>query len=526
MQVVIFDAPDFSRKRLSAEVCVEPCFPENLQSDRRRSGPLTILLSLAILLLQLVKPSFAQSEQHSVTSEQARISRLEQKLDLLEEANHRLEDEIRDLKTQSSDKDSSPTSTSPIEVSPHVQESLAQIASAEPYRVTYDQGFAILPKSPEDTPFSLKINSQNIFRYEGFQREKSTWTDSAGNQNRISDTSSFQIPRGRLILSGMVFDPNLSYLFNIDYNTVNSNPIGFRAYELSYRFSRAFELHVGQSKVPGTREWLESGFAPLEGPDRSMATTFFRPSLSQGVWITGNPLEGVHYHAMMSNGFNTLNLSRSQLNNRFCWSGSSWWEPWGDYGRGYADLENHAEPVIRLGSSYTFALGQGSQSDSDAVENSSIRLSDGTVITQLGALAPGVTLQSYDVSLGALDVSLKYRGLSLSTEWFAQDLSSLKGNGPLPLSSTQAYGGFVQGGYFVLPQTLEVYSRGSFVTGRYGSGSETAGGINWFVIPGKSHLRFTIDAAWLESSPASQNRTGYEAGQTGILVRTQITATY
>ena len=58
----------------------------------------------------------------------------------------------------------------------------------------------------------------------------------------------------------------------------------------------------------------------------------------------------------------------------------------------------------------------------DAVENSPIRLSDGTVITTPGALAPGVTLQTYDVSLAALDLSYKYHGLGLSTELYFQEL--------------------------------------------------------------------------------------------------------
>ena len=182
--------------------------------------------------------------------------------------------------------------------------------------------------------------------------------------------------------------------------------------------------------------------------------------------------------------------------------------------------------MIRLGGSYTLAPGRGSPTDSNAVENSSTRLSDGTLISETGAFAPGVTLLSYDLSLAAVDLAFKYRGLSLSTEWFAQNLSALQGDGPLPLSSTQAYGGFVQGGYFVLPQKVELYSRASFVTGEYGSGSEVAGGLNWFILPGRSNLRFTFDTAWLESSPADQNRTGYAAGQTGLLIRTQIIATY
>jgi hypothetical protein len=394
------------------------------------------------------------------------------------------------------------------------------------FRVDYDNGFAILPRDPDETPYSLRIRNQNMFRYDGFARAEPSWTDSAGNQLPINNSSYFGIPRGRLIFSGDAIMPRLSYLLNIDYNSVTNQPIGFRAFWLSYRFSKAIELYVGQSKVPGSREWIESAFAPLQSADRTMATTFFRPSLSQGMWITGEPLDDVFYHAMVSNGFNTLNLQPEQLNNRFAWSGSAWWEPWGDFGRGYSDLQHHQEAAIRLGGCYTYALGNGSQTASDAVENSPIRLSDGTIITMPGALAPGVTLLSYDVSLAAIDMAWKYRGVSLSSELYFQNLLGLQGNGPLPIASTSAFGGFVKGGWFVVPRETEVYARTSYVTGAYGSGYELGGGFNRFFLPGKDNLFFTCDAAWLENSPAGQNRTGFVAGQTGLLMRAQIVAAY
>ena len=383
----------------------------------------------------------------------------------------------------------------------------------------------IRPSDLDASPFSLKINNQNTFRYTGFARDKTSWTDSAGNVNPIFSSSNFSIPRGRLIFSGNAFLPDLSYLLNIDYNTVTSNPIGFRAYSLSYKFSRGLEMHLGQNKVPGTREWLASSFDAQEGPDRSMATTFFRPSLSQGIWFTGEPLDGLFYHAMVSNGFNTLNLNPSQLDNRFCFSGSAWWEPWGEFGRGYSDIQEHEQAAIRIGSCLTYSMEEGTQS-SDYPENNSLRLSDGTLLTQPGAFAPGVTLQQFNVTLAAIDMAYKYRGFSLSTELYFQELSSLRGNGPLPLSSTRAYGGMFQGGVFLLPQEIELYSRTSFVTGSYGSGTEIAGGVNWFLLPGQSNLRFTFDTAWLESSPADQNRTGFVAGQSGLLIRTQITSSF
>lgn len=520
-------------------------------------GPIArgVCTSLRVALLTVIPFGLAMAQTPTPlprdASEASRIERLERLVSAVVDENRRLAEEVRALKQQLSERQPPPPSPTlpagttlvpgpgnpsvpspsgssstdvPIEPSPATQGSPEE--TAEKFRIDYQNGFAILPDNVDDTPFSLRVRSQDQFRYDGFARGAAFWTDSAGKRLPIANSNFFGIPRGRIIFDGTALLPQLTYLLNIDYNSVTSNPIGFRAYELTYRFGRAFALSVGQSKVPGSREWLESAFAPLEGPDRSMATTFFRPSLSQGVWITGQPIDGVYYHAMMSNGFNTLNLLPERLNNRFCWSDSTWWEPWGEFGRGYCDLQDHKEAVIRIGGSYTYALGRGSQADSDAVENSPVRLSDGTIITTPGALAPGVTLQSYDLSLAALDLSYKYRGLGLSTEMYFQDLLNFQGTGPLPIHSTAALGGFLQGGYFIIPQQGEFYARSSFVTGHFGGGSEVAGGFNWFFLKGRDNLRFTFDAAWLDHSPAGQNRTGYVAGQTGILLRTQITVVY
>ncbi|MBI1325825.1 porin [bacterium] len=554
--------------------------PERIRQKRRDRCLAAFVLSVSFAT------GFARSEDatpaSTPTTDTARIERLEKLLSTVMEENLRLAGEVHDLKRQIETrvpdaKDTALKRTAeaqteirqelaqpsrfpappPFQVTPVETDSADDVADLDsglwdpmdlpdssdvPYftdassastvtrtdrfRVDYENGFTIVPLDPDATPFSLRVRSQNVFRYNGFARTESFWTDSAGNRIPIANDNYFGIPRGRIIFSGTALLPELRYLLNIDYNSVTNNPIGFRAYVLSYRFSDAIELSIGQSKVPGSREWLESAFAPLQGPDRSMATTFFRPSLSQGIWITGEPLDGWYYHAMVSNGFNTLNLAPDRLNDRFCWSASTWWEPWGEFGAGYSDLQNHEDAAIRIGGSYTYAIGRGSQSESDAVENSPIRLSDGTLITTPGALAPGVTLQSYDISLGAIDLAYKYKGIGVSTELYWQDLLGLRGTGPLPIRSTGAFGGFVQGGYFVVPQQGELYARTSYVTGDYGAGYELGGGFNWFFRRGRENLRFTLDGAWLDGSPAGQNRTGYVAGQTGVLLRAQITAVY
>ncbi|MFO1040416.1 MAG: porin [Planctomycetaceae bacterium] len=389
------------------------------------------------------------------------------------------------------------------------------------FAATFDRGFVIRPVDSDETPFELKINGQNQFRYTGFERDDATWTNSAGVTTPINNMSNFQIPRGRLIFSGYTFRKELLYNLNIDYNTVGNSQINFRAYWLAWRFSRAMTVYAGQSKVPGSREWLAS-FVDTLGVDRSMATTFFRPSLSQGIWATGEPASGFFYHVMMSNGFNTLGATPQQLSSLMALSGNVWWEPLGEFGRGYSDFEFHTEPAIRLGASLTYAPERGPQGGSTVPENSDIRLSDGTLITETGALAPGVTLNAFKIGLATVDVSYKYRGASLSGEFFYQNLYALTGSGPLPRSSIRQYGGFAQAGYFVIPQKLEPYARASFVTGPYGTGSEYAGGFNWFLLPGKQNLRFTFDATWLNDCAADQNRTNLQAGQNGILVRSQL----
>ena len=334
---------------------------------------------LAIAVMWTIGTARADPPQlgPDLTLQSSRIDLLEQTLQSVIDENVRLSEEVQTLKEQSFFQLSEHSDGTDWNVSSAGVQADSLQLTQDGYFATYDNGMAICPRRLGKSPYSLKINHQNTFRYTGFVRDEPSWVDSAGNTNPIFDSTNFGIPRGRLIFSGNALMPELSYLLNIDYNTVNNNPIGFRAYALSYRFSRALQGHVGQNKVPGTREWLHSSFDAQAGPDRSMATTFFRPSLSQGIWFTGEPVDGLKYHAMLSNGFNTVNLKSRELNDRYCVSESAWWEPWGDFGRGYTDIEAHRAPAVRLGSSFTYSIEQGSQ-DSDYMENSAVRLSDGT----------------------------------------------------------------------------------------------------------------------------------------------------
>lgn len=389
------------------------------------------------------------------------------------------------------------------------------------HQVGYDNGLFIASTDANQFPFQLKFNNQAQIRYTAFEPGLSTWTDGTGKVTPITKRSAFEVTRGRAIFSGYAFDPNLKYNLTIDYTTVSDSQINFWNYWLSYQFSRRFSLFIGQGQVPGSREWL-TPFLYLMGPDYSLATTFFRPSLSQGIWAAGELNEWIRYRTMLSNGFNTLGSSPQQLDSRMTLSGSMCAEPLGDFGVGFSDFESHLSPVIRMGTSFTISPNRGQQGNPNLPENNDIRLTNGTLLTQTGALAPGVTLNQYTITLGAFDFGWKYRGFSASAELYLRELGNLKGDGAIPRSSIFDFGGYVQCGYFVMPQKLELYTRTSQITGPLGTGSEYAGGLNYFFLPSQQNLRFTFDAAWVNHSPADQARSDYRAGDTGLLIRSQI----
>jgi hypothetical protein len=387
-------------------------------------------------------------------------------------------------------------------------------------RVEYRDGFVLEPADADALPYQLKINFHNQFRYVGFASAVRDWTDSAGVVRPVSDRNEFQWIRGWLQFSGYAFDPKFNYALYLDYNTVRSDVVNLLLYWLDYRFRPELDVYLGKTKVPVGREWIDSYSATL-GPDRSMATTFFRPSISSGVWAQGRFQNGFSYITMISDGYNTAAATFRDLDDQLSFSGSFAWEPLGAFGRTYSDLAWSETPIVRVGAGGIWSPQRGVQGDIQTGENAQVRLSDGTIITQRGALTPDVILNRYNIQLYAIDAAFKYRGFVIGGEYFLRRIDNLGGTGPLSVSSLFDQGGYAQAGYFIKPRRVELYTRTSQVTGPYGSGSEYAGGLNYF-IGGRPNLRFTFDVSKLNHSPADQERTNYRAGDTGVLFRAQL----
>ena len=195
---------------------------------------------------------------------------------------------------------------------------------------------------------------------------------------------------------------------------------------MNFVFNDAFTLGGGNVKVPGTREWTESNRYTL-GADRTMATTFFRPSVSPGVRMNGEPLHGFFHYAGVCNSLHPVGPAANRANTNMSYTTNMWWEPLGEFGPGYSDQEYHGAMVVKTGGSLSY---QRTNREPDLAagttnpENTILSLSDGTPIYQVNSLGPGVTLWAADVLPFSYDLGFKYRGFSLSGEYFARGITS------------------------------------------------------------------------------------------------------
>lgn len=385
---------------------------------------------------------------------------------------------------------------------------------------TYDKGWTLRPYHPDKTPFELRFEHHNQFRYTLFEADDNPSIDAAGSPRDIPDRNDFNINRGRLVFAGYAFHKDLGVYANIDYSTVASNSIQPLLSWISWRQNDRLQLFAGLGKVPGTWEWDQTSRYTL-GVDRTMATTFFRPSISAGVWADASLTDRLFVTAFVGDGFNTLTLRSDQLDTNLVYSLMNWWEPLGEFGPGFSDLEQHDMLAVRLGHALTQTRNASDPDRTPGAEETVIRLSDGTPLVIPGALAVGESVNAFDIWLYSVHGGIKHRGFSVSGEYFFRWLSNLEGTLGSSFDTIYDQGWYLQSGQFVVPERCEFFARAARVDGQFGTGNEVSAGVNCFPW-GKRNTRATFEWANIDDSPAQQSRTGYVAGGSGNLVRVQL----
>jgi hypothetical protein len=409
----------------------------------------------------------------------------------------------------------SPAVTNPASTSGQPAAGAAPQTSPE----RYQQGIVIW-QTPDDVkvPFLLNFNINTQLRYLNTLDGNPTFTDHLGVVREVHTRNDITVNRAMFIFGGYIFDKKLKYSFTV-WTSAGAASIVV-AGNIGWTFNKHLTLMAGYTGVPGSRS-LVNTFPYYTATDRSMADNFFRPGFTQGVWGTGVITKGLNYQLFVGNSLNTLNITANKIDTHLMFSGSTWWEPLGNYGEPgksvnmYDDYFAQKKIRIRLGTSYTQSQeDRFSNLDQSSPENTALYNSDGVLTFSTGAFAPGVTVDKAKYKMWAIDGGLKYNGLAINGQYYSRWLSNFEADGPMPVTSTFDHGYELSASYFVIPRKLVVYGRGSQVFGQFGNAYEYGAGVKWHFLP-TERLWLNGEVFRVNKTPYSGAFTPYTAGLTG-----------
>jgi hypothetical protein len=90
----------------------------------------------------------------------------------------------------------------------------------------------------------------------------------------------------------------------------------------------------------------------------------------------------------------------------------------------YGDWEWHEEVATRIGISASHSPEQRFADATQVPGNTTLKLADGLNVFDTGSLAPGVTVETVDYDLLAVDAGMKYKGIFLQTELYWRRLDA------------------------------------------------------------------------------------------------------
>jgi hypothetical protein len=310
------------------------------------------------------------------------------------------------------------------------------------------------------------------------------------------------------------------YLYVWSANTSQGDPaqvVG--AGNLSYAFNRHVTLGGGITSLPSTRS-TEGQFPYWLGvDDRLTSDEFFRGSYTTGVWLKGELTTRLKYMAMLGNNLSTLGVSALQLDNGLnTTSYSLQWLPstgeFGLYGT-FGDYDWHEQLATRVGAHYTRSTEtRQSQPGTDDIENTQVRLTDGSIVFTPDLFGPGITVEEVDYEMASIDAGLKYKGLAIEAEYYWRWLSDFSGIGVDALDDIDDDGFQVQTSAMPIRDVLQVYLSGAVIDGRFGDGSELRAGANWYFV-GKRGLRANFEWIHLDDCPVGYAAVPYPVGGNG-----------
>ncbi len=373
-----------------------------------------------------------------------------------------------------------------------------------------------------DTEYGdMNISIISYVRYLNQLGLDETYTDAFGNTKNVQQRQDIQLNKVQIKFLGWILSRQFRYYL---YAWTSNASMGQSAQvilggNLNYTFNKYITLAGGLNALPGTRS-VEGNFPFwLSEDSRLIADEFFRPSYTMGFWAKGQITDHLRYHAMLGDNLSILGVNSAQLNYRLnTFAGALVWTPCADdYGVAFGDFENHENLVVRLGAHFSRSdEDRQSQPNTESIENTQLRLSDGSIIFTPGLFGEGINITDATYKMTAFDGGLKYRGFSLDGEYFLRWIGNFRGPNTEGLPGLFDHGCQLQTSMMVIPKSLQLYAGASTIFGQYGDPWDVRTGVNWF--PWKNKIfRWNTEALYLHKSPVGYSSVPFALGGTGLV---------
>ena len=365
-----------------------------------------------------------------------------------------------------------------------------------------------------------------LFSYVRYLNQRNldpSYTDTFGNEHPVKLRQDVQLQKFFAPFSGWFLTPKFRYyLYVWSSNSSQGDPaqvVG--AGNLSYSFNRYVTFGGGITSLPSTRS-TEGQFPYwLTVDNRLITDEFFRGSYTNGLWLKGELHAKLKYMAMVATNLSILGVSATQLDNKLdTQSYSLQWLPttgeFGLYGT-FGDFDDHQKVATRLAVHYTSSTeDRQSQSGTESIENSQIRLSDGSIIFTRNLFGPGINVDTVKYRMMAADAGVKYKGFSVEGEFYSRWLSDFTGTNTQGIANVHDVGYQLQTSGMFVKKYLQGYLGISQIFGDYGDARDLRAGANWY-FRGERGLR--VNAEWIRlwDSPVGYTAVPYPVGGNGHL---------
>lgn len=328
-------------------------------------------------------------------------------------------------------------------------------------RAGYDKGFVLADTGGD---YKLNIGGYTQFRYVANVRDEPPGDD------QEEFTSGFQATRTRLIFSGTVLNPDLSFFIHGGFTRFNGT-FGLLDAFAKYDLDDGFSIKWGQYRLPLMREESVADHLQLFA-ERSVFNSYFSQDRSQGVELA---YEGDSWRLMgdFSDGLASLNTDiDSDREADLAWTGRAEWKWDGEWSQ-FRDFTSWR------GSELAGMVG-------------------GAIHWQSGGDTTGTF--DADVYQYTLDASFEGDGWNAFAAFAGRHVET--GDAP----SVEDYGLLVQGGYFVSSQTELIARYDILLPDEVGNtpGTEKfqsfSVGANYYLSPDSHAAKFTADLQWYPDS--------------------------